>query len=101
MSGRELDNVVGNALAHGGAFAIVDLEALLFECESKSAHRSDKEVGALDVPGARCDFARGLNNEDAVSFGLCCLQCTDVAIELIAKNPNRSQSIGCAHNEKR
>jgi hypothetical protein len=32
---------------------------------------------------------------------LCRLQCTDIAIELIAKNPNRSQSIGCAHNEKR
>ena len=38
MSGRELDNVVGNALAHGGAFAIVDLEALLLECKRKSAH---------------------------------------------------------------
>ena len=101
MSGRELGNVVGNALAHGGAFAIVDLEALLLECKRKSAHGSDKEVGALNVPWARCDFARGLNDENTMRVGLCCLQCTDIAIELIAKNPNRSQSIGCAHNEKR
>ena len=46
------------------------------------------EVGALYVPRARCDFARRLNNEDAVCVGLCCLQSTNVAIELIAKNPN-------------
>ena len=88
MSGRELCNVVGNALAHRGAFAIVDLEALLLECERKSAHGSDEEVGALYVPRTRCDFARGLNDEDAMRVGLCCLQCTNVAIELIAKNPN-------------
>ena len=101
MSGRELGNVVGNTLAHSWAFAVVDLEALLLECKRKATHGSDKEVGALNVPWARCDFARGLNDENTMRVGLCCLQCTDIAIELIAKNPNRSQSIGCAHNEKR
>ena len=88
MSGRELRNVVGNALAHRGAFAVVDLEALLLKSERKSAHGSDEEVGTLYVPGARGDFARRLDNEDAMCLGLCRLQCTDVAIELIAKNPN-------------
>jgi hypothetical protein len=101
MRGRELCDVVGNTLSHRGAFAIVDLEALVLKRERKSAHGSDEEVGALYVPRARCDFARGLNDEDAMCVGLCCLQCTDIAIELIAENPNRSQSIGCAHNEKR
>ena len=88
MSGRELCDVVGNALSHRGAFAVVDLEAFLLERERKSAHGSDEEVGALYMPGTRCDFARRLNNEDAMRVGLCCLQCTNVAIELIAKNPN-------------
>jgi hypothetical protein len=101
MCGRELGDVVGNALAHGGAFAIVNLKALVLKRERKSAHGSDEEVGTLYVPGARGDFARGLNDENTMRVGLCCLQCTDIAIELIAKNPNRSQSIGCAHNEKR
>ena len=94
MSGRELCNVVGNALAHGGAFAIVDLEALLLECKRKSAHGSDEEVGALYVPRARCDLARRLDNEDAMCVGLCCFQRTNVAIELIAKNPNGLQRSG-------
>ena len=91
MSGRELCDVVGNALAHRGAFAVVDLEALLLESERKSAHGSDEEVGALNMPGTRCDFARRLNDEDTVCVGLCCLQRTDIAIELIAKNPNGAQ----------
>ena len=80
--------MVGNALAHGGAFAIVNLEALLLKCERKSAHGCDEKMGPLYVPGARCDFARGLNDEDAMRVGLCCLECTDIAIELIAENPN-------------
>ena len=88
MSGRELYDVVGNTLSHRGAFAIVDLEAFLLECESKSAHGSDEKMGALNMPGARCDFPQRLNDEDAMCAGLCCLQSTNVAIELIAKNPN-------------
>ena len=88
MSGRELRNVVGNALAHGGAFAVVDLEALVLKRERKAAHGSDEEVGALYVPRARCNLARRLNDEDAMRVGLCCLERTDTAIELIAENPN-------------
>ncbi len=88
VSGRELCDVVGNALSHCGAFEVVDLETLLLESERKSAHGSDEEVGALYVPRARGNFARRLNNEDAMRVGLCCLERTDAAIELIAKNPN-------------
>jgi hypothetical protein len=88
MSGRELYDVVGNTLSHRGAFAIVDLEAFLLESERKSAHGSDEKMGALNMPGARGDFARRFNNEDAMRVGLCCLERTDVAIELIAKDPN-------------
>ena len=80
--------MVVNALSHRGAFAVVDLEALLLESERKSAHGGDEEVGPLNVPATRCDFARRLNNEDAMRVGLCCLERTDTAIELIAKNPN-------------
>lgn len=97
MSGRELGDVVGNTLAHGGAIAIVDLEAFLLECNRKAAHGSDEEVGTLNVPGAGCNFARRLNHEDVMRVGLCCLQCTNVAIELIAKNPDSLQRGGCAH----
>ena len=71
MSRRELCDVVGNTLAHGGAFAVVDLEAFLLESERKSAHGSDEKMGALYVPGTRCDFARRLNDEDTVCVGLC------------------------------
>lgn len=88
MGGRKLGDVVGNTLAHGGAVAIVDLEALLLECNRKAAHGRDEEVGALNVPGSRSNFARRLDDEDAMCLGLCYLECTDIAIELIAKNPH-------------
>ena len=61
--------MVGNTLAHGGAFAVVDMEPILHKCERKSAHRSNEEVGTLYVPGARCDLARRLDNEDAMCVG--------------------------------
>jgi len=60
----------------------------LLESERKSAHGRDEKMGALNMPGARCDFPQRLNDEDAMCAGLCCLERTDVAIELIAKDPN-------------
>ena len=40
------------------------------------------------MPPSRGDFARRLDNQDAVGFGFGRRECADFAIELVAKDPD-------------